>query len=266
MPNSAISYVDKHISPQVGCPAPLLSDGCRFCWARDLHQQRHKAKVAGCSLPNMYKKTFEVLQWFPERLNEVSTWRSPQRVFVGPQTDTFHPLAPAQNVHAVLDVISDNEIERNPMHLFLILTKRATMMRTMMISRRPLANLMLGCSICTQAEAEYNLPILATLAERGFRTWASFEPQLELIEPTMSAAKCLEWIVLGCESGGRARPYDLAWPRALIRWASQGSGVPVFVKQIPSNCLSRPFTEPRQFPEDLQIRNYARFTEGKVGP
>jgi protein gp37 len=39
------------------------------------------------------------------------------------------------------------------------------------------------------------------------------------------------WVVIGGESGGGARPYDVAWPRFLIRQC-EDAGVPVFHKQL----------------------------------
>jgi protein gp37 len=80
------------------------------------------------------------------------------------------------------------------------------------------------------------MPKLADLKHRGAR-WIglSIEPQLEHIN-LCEWLSVLDWIITGGESrqaGHRPRPYDLDWPRSLIR---QGRArVPVFVKQAGSN-------------------------------
>jgi protein gp37 len=41
----------------------------------------------------------------------------------------------------------------------------------------------------------------------------------------------LDWIIVGGESGPRARPFDLAWARSVVA-QGRAAGVPVFVKQL----------------------------------
>lgn len=44
-------------------------------------------------------------------------------------------------------------------------------------------------------------------------------------------ATSLDWIIVGGESGNKARPFDLAWARSILAQCKAGS-VPVFVKQL----------------------------------
>lgn len=86
----------------------------------------------------------------------------------------------------------------------------------------------------------------------------------------------LDWIVIGGESGPRARSFDIGWARHVIR-DCRSAGVPVFVKQLGSNpCVVRdgPFDiqlyplkralrdrkggDMSEWPEDLRIRQWPK--------
>lgn len=45
----------------------------------------------------------------------------------------------------------------------------------------------------------------------------------------------LDWLIIGGESGKQARPCDVEWIRSLVQQGRE-AGVPVFVKQVGSNC------------------------------
>ena len=66
------------------------SEGCVNCWARTLHDRRHKAYLNGKKLAKQYAKPFSQVQLFENRLDEPLHWRKPQRVFVAPMGDLFH--------------------------------------------------------------------------------------------------------------------------------------------------------------------------------
>jgi len=79
----------------------------------------------------------------------------------------------------------------------------------------------------------------------------------------------IDWIIIGAESGPGARPCDLVWIESLIKQCHEAN-VPVFVKQVRcknkviteanqiSQLLARAVESIRQFPKDLQIREYPR--------
>ena len=206
MGNTNISYATKVANVGVGCPGPCVSPGCSRCWARQLHDLRHRALLAGKHLPEMYRRPFSRLQLFPERFAEVLSWRQPQRVFWGSQTDLGHAQMPADFVAACVGVMA-----ATPEHTHLVLTKRPERMAELLLgklpdpcksacahldaagiergcgsafdpSEWPLPNAVVGASICTQPEADRILPILGKLAAAGWRTWASFEPLIESVD------------------------------------------------------------------------------------
>ena len=92
---------------------------------------------------------------------------------------------------------------------------------------------------------------------------------------------CLDWIIVGGESGPGARPFDVEWARETVRQC-RGAGVPVFVKQVGARPLltyrkrrgesdrqalertgsgvhgwppvNRKGGDPAEWPEDIRIR------------
>ena len=64
----------------------------------------------------------------------------------------------------------------------------------------------------------------------------------------------LDWLIIGGESGPKARPCNVEWIRSLVR-QGQAAGVPVFVKQIHGND-GKLIKEVDCFPKDLQIKQF----------
>jgi len=87
----------------------------------------------------------------------------------------------------------------------------------------------------------------------------------------------LNWVIVGGESGPRARPMDLAWARSLVAQC-RAAGVAVFVKQLGSKPISHDAADwpgderddggqpkhlreshgrdPDEWPEDLRVREW----------
>lgn len=69
----------------------------------------------------------------------------------------------------------------------------------------------------------------------------------------------IHWPIIGGESGAGARRFELAWARAAIA-RCQEAGVPVFMKQLGSNCeiptRHAAGADPNEWPEDLRVREF----------
>lgn len=74
-----------------------------------------------------------------------------------------------------------------------------------------------------------------------------------------------KWVILGGESGAKARPCNTDWIRDAVRQC-RAAGVPVFVKQMGANCFD-PIGEPlhlkdshggdmSEWPHDLRVREF----------
>lgn len=201
-------------------------------------------------------RRFTDVQCHPERLDQPLRWRRPRRVFVNSMSDLFHPGVPDSFIVQVFAVMAQSQ-----RHSFQVLTKRPERMRDLLrwfrpngpgpFSQRvanrsgmdlpwPLPNVWLGVSAEDQATFDERVPVLmATPAKVRF---VSAEPLLGPIDMSATCAyndvgdggmvwRGPDWIIVGGESGPKARPFDLAWGRSIVRQC-QDAGVPVFVKQL----------------------------------
>ncbi|MFO0806715.1 MAG: phage Gp37/Gp68 family protein [Gemmataceae bacterium] len=115
--NSAIEWTDATWNPTTGCTR--VSDGCRNCYAFQLHDMRHEAHKAGKSVPAQYAKPFKELQMFEDRLTAPLSWRKPRRIFVNSMSDLFHKDVPEVFIDRVFAAMALAE-----WHTYQILTKR----------------------------------------------------------------------------------------------------------------------------------------------
>lgn len=222
-----IPYADMGWNPICGCNYPLVSIGCENCFARSLHNQRHRAYLAGKKLPKMYAKPFEEIQFFPERLEEPLKWRKPQIVFVGSQTDLFHEEVENDDVIDIFQVI-----RKCPKHKFLMLTKRISGAKNYcdwLGFQDVYPNLYLGVTVCNQAEADKNIPLALQIP--AAHLWISLEPLLENIIIPLELLKRISYLVVGCESGPNAKPCRLEWIESIVDQC-KAAGVKCFVKQV----------------------------------
>lgn len=187
--STAIEWTDEVFNPVVGCRK--VSEGCRHCYAKTLHDQRHKAFHAGKKMPAQYEHPFEHVQLKPERLKKPFSWRKPRRVFVNSVSDLFHEDVPFDYIDKVWLVMAYAST-----HTFQILTKRPERMLEYVTGLRadvgrlkavkavlddpwlshyasdasfdeflervgnPVPNVWLGVSVENQAAAETRIPLL----------------------------------------------------------------------------------------------------------
>jgi protein gp37 len=88
----------------------------------------------------------------------------------------------------------------------------------------------LGVSVEDQKHALRRIPLLS-LCPAALR-FLSCEPLLE--EVTLNGIAGIEdigWVIVGGESGPKARPFDAAWARAMLL-ECQNAEVPFFLKQM----------------------------------
>jgi protein gp37 len=150
------------------------------------------------------------------------TWKKPQRIFVNSMSDLFQEKAKEAFVQQVWQMMA-----RAHWHSFQILTKRPERMLDLL--SKPgfptLPNVWLGTSV----ENEDYLDRLNVLRRVPARVrFISFEPLLgPIVDPDLSD---IHWVIVGGESGPRARSMETWWVEEL-RDACQRQGVAFFFKQ-----------------------------------
>jgi len=89
----------------------------------------------------------------------------------------------------------------------MVLTKRPEVARRYLLDKPVLPNVWLGVSTENQQTAEERIPVL--LATPAALRWNSAEPLLEALDLRLDLLLGLDWVVMGGESGGDARPCNL---------------------------------------------------------
>lgn len=243
MADTKIQWADKVWNPVTGCSK--VSQGCKNCYAKTLHDMRHKAYLEGKKLPEQYSSPFEEVRCHEERLQIPAHWKKPQRIFVNSMSDLFHPDVPFEFIDRVWESMFNCQ-----QHIFMILTKRPDRMNEYFdfVLRRardqfnddeliedPLPNVWLGVSVENQETADERIPFL--LQTPAAVRFISAEPLLGEIlinncDPTKYNADHpgIDWVICGGESGKNARPMHPEWVM-LLRNQCKLINVPFFFKQ-----------------------------------
>ncbi len=219
---SKIEWTNTTWNPVTGCSK--VSPGCAFCYA-ETFAERWRG-IPG----HHYEQGFDLKLW-PERLELPMQWKEPRLIFVNSMSDLFHKDVPDQFIQSVFDVMAKAQH-----HIFQVLTKRSERMmvwsrsRFMFnggkISRMP-ENIWMGVSVENQNYTWRIRQLQRTPAKIRF---LSIEPLLGPIKLNASLLKGIHWVIVGGESGPRARPMNPDWARS-IRDVCRDNGIPFFFKQ-----------------------------------
>lgn len=221
---SRIEWTDSTWNPVTGCD--IISPGCKNCYAKAF-AERFRG-VPG----HPYEQGFDLRLW-SNRLQLPLGWKEPRRIFVNSMSDLFHERVPNEFIQQVFDTMIEAD-----QHIFQILTKRAERMLQWTSARYRFSNesaskpslprhIWLGVSVENQTFTR-RIPYLQKTPARV--RFLSVEP---LIGPINLYAKFLQgihWVIVGGESGPRARPMDPNWALAIQRQCAKYE-VPFFFKQ-----------------------------------
>jgi protein gp37 len=217
---SAIEWTDATWNPTTGCDQ--VSPGCDHCYALTL-AKRLKAmgqpKYQADGDPRTSGPGF-ALTVHADALDIPRGWRSPRRVFVNSMSDLFHPKVPDDFVAAVFRVMADT-----PRHQYQVLTKRPKRAAGLADQLPWPPNVWLGTSIESSDYIERADQLRRVPAAVRF---LSCEPLLGPLHGL--ALDGIGWVIVGGESGHRARPMDPDWVRE-VRDLAREASVPFFFKQ-----------------------------------
>lgn len=186
-----IEYVTDSWNPVIGCSQ--ISPGCDNCYAIKMASRINNMMPE----KSRYKNIVRDGKWTGEISLSYQTimqpyhWKKPRRVFVCDMGDLFFEKIHYSMIYGIISTIA-----RNPVHTFLILTKRPkrmkeffsrfspdikTYLNTLNIPW-PIPNLWLGVTAENQQMAEYRIPLL--LKTPAIKRFVSYEPALGPLDLT----------------------------------------------------------------------------------
>ncbi|HEX8127251.1 MAG TPA: phage Gp37/Gp68 family protein [Allosphingosinicella sp.] len=213
--SSTIEWTDATWNPVTGCTK--ISRGCDFCYAEAFAERFRGVK------DHHFGEGFD-LTLRPERLQQPLAWKTSKVIFVNSMSDLFHKDIPRSFVDKVFDVM-----EQCNWHIFQVLTKRSTNLKRYINMRYAGApcpqHIWLGVSV-EDAQARSRIRHLQESA--ATTRFLSVEPLLDdLGELDLTG---VHWVIVGGESGSRARPMQPDWARN-VRDQCTAQAVPFFFKQ-----------------------------------
>ena len=214
--NSKIEWTEQTWNPVTGCTK--ISPGCKYCYA-EVMAKRLKAMGA----PG-YENGFNTITLMHERLDQPMHRKKPTIYFVNSMSDLFHEAVPYDFIDRIFDTI-----RATPQHAYQILTKRAERMNEYFQTRPVPDNAWLGVSV---EDKKYGIPRIGYLQAIKAKTrFLSIEPLLE--DLGRFSLKGIHWVIVGGESGVKARPMEESWvlklrinANAMTLISSLNSGAP----------------------------------------
>lgn len=237
---SKIEWTDASWNPIIGCTK--ISQGCKNCYAETLAERFR-------GVPNHpFKDGFD-LKLIPKKLVEPSTWKKPRKIFVCSMSDLFHERIPIGYLKQVFSTMCNAS-----RHTFQVLTKRSDRLLEVSSELPWTDNIWVGVSV-ESAEYTYRIKHLQKVPSRV--RFISFEP---LIGPIINLPLAgIDWVIVGGESGSKARPMDLEWARK-IRLRCEKQKIPFFLKQLGGKNGKRGGDEAlldgkvwRQYPKEIEL-------------
>lgn len=256
MSKTSIQWTEATWNPTVGCS--LMSPGCTNCYAMKMAGRiEQMGGKAGRKYTGLTKNVNGNAVWTGiVRLDQAALelprkWRKPKLIFVNSMSDLFHPALSWSDIDQVFAVMS-----LCGQHVFQVLTKRPDRMRDYLsdpatrarvesradklgakLRSWPLSNVWCGTSIEDQTRANDRLSIL--LSAPAAVRFVSIEPLLGAVDLRHAVVAGglppeqihgLHWVIVGGESGHKARPMHPDWARSL-RDEAVALGIRLFYKQ-----------------------------------
>lgn len=211
MAQSSIEWTEMTWNPITGCTK--VSAGCKFCYAEVMAKRLQAMGV------DKYKNAFQVTL-HEDALSIPYTWKKQKIVFVNSMSDLFHELVPLEYIKKVFKVMNEN-----PQHTFQVLTKRAERLHEFHEELHWTHNIWMGVSV----ENEKVVDRIDFLRNTNARIkFLSLEPLIGPLNKLNLAN--MDWVIVGGESGRKARPMNSDWVLDIMDQCSQAK-VAFFFKQ-----------------------------------
>ncbi|MFQ5628816.1 MAG: DUF5131 family protein [bacterium] len=211
MASSSIEWTENTWNFVTGCSK--VSTGCKNCYAEVFSK-----RLMAMGQPK-YSSGFE-LSIHESILELPLSWKKPKKIFVNSMSDLFHPAVPFEIISKAFDVM-----HKASWHQFQILTKRSERLLELNWRFDWPQNVWMGVSV-ENSDFLYRVDHLRQISSKI--KFLSLEPLLEPLENLN--LECIDWVIVGGESGNKARPIKQEWVDD-IRMNCSRSGVPFFFKQ-----------------------------------
>ena len=261
---SKIEWTDLTVNFVRGCTR--MSEGCRFCYAERVGERWSKKgqPYEGLVLPSKVKgghpRWSGEVRLIEKAQAEPKKWKEPRMIFVNSMSDTFHEKVPFDYIERMFDVMRETS-----WHTYQVLTKRShrLLKRNAFIDWPD--NVWMGVSVEDDRVVDRIAQLQRTDAKVKF---LSLEPLIGPIDRITRDSdyrllQGIDWVIIGGESGTRARIMETAWAEDLVE-ACDLAGVAVFVKQMGTLWARREGMDSfkgdifSEFPAELQVREYPR--------
>lgn len=211
MSKSKIEWTGSTWNPITGCTK--YSDGCTNCYAEKM---ANRLKNMGLK---KYENAFNLTLHY-ENIEDPLFMKKPQTIFVCSMSDIFHKDVPDEFILKLFEVMN-----KAHWHTFQVLTKRAERIKELNDSITWTKNIWLG----TTVESQKVTHRIDYLRESGaYIKFLSIEP---LLTPIINLnLKNIDWVIVGGESGAKARPMLKEWV-VDIKNQCNTQDVPFFFKQ-----------------------------------
>jgi protein gp37 len=211
MAMSKIEWTQATWNPTTGCTK--VSPGCKNCYA-----ERMSIRLQAMGIEK-YANGFE-LTVHNDALEIPYQWKKPKLIFVNSMSDLFHEQMPKEYIFKVINVMHEAS-----WHQYQILTKRSeNLLRLDPYIDWP-DNAWMGVSVENDRYSYRIDHLRKTGAKIKF---LSLEPLLGPL-PDLDL-RDIDWVIVGGESGPRARPMHYEWVTE-IKNQCHDADIPFFFKQ-----------------------------------
>ena len=206
-----IEWTQATWNPVTGCTQVSL--GCQHCYAK---RMANRLQAMG---QKRYRNGFEPTLHY-DLVDLPRHWAQSRIVFVNSMSDLFHEQVPLEFIQQVFDTIS-----QCPRHTFQILTKRSTRLAELAPQLIWYPNIWMGVSVEDRHALNRVGDLVAVPAAVRF---ISCEP---LLGPVNNIPlNSIDWVIVGGESGPKARPMQPEWVESIWQQCQEAS-IPFFFKQ-----------------------------------
>ena len=208
---STIEWTEMTWNPVTGCRK--ITQGCKHCYAERMAKRLHAMGS------ERYVNGFEpTLHW--DLLETPRKWKRSRTIFVNSMSDLFQEEVPLEFIQRAFATMV-----ACPQHTFQILTKRSARLRALAPALPWPANIWMGVSVENARVVGRIVDLQAVPATVRF---LSCEPLLGPLTELPLAG--IHWVIVGGESGPKARPMRPQWVDSIHRQCEE-DGVAFFFKQ-----------------------------------